>query len=174
MHTLLRRCLVVAALMFWQGGFTFYASVVVPLGQAILHPPTEQGFITRQVTNWLNLSGAVALLILAWDLLTTHDASARRRGGRWLTWTGMLFTLVLLLWFHRRLDAFLNPDEMRLLDRPAFRAEHRWYLWLSTVQWGCCLIYIVLTLRAWQHEDQAVRPSSLGVDQEAGEKRVGA
>ena len=33
--TLVRRFLVVAALMFWQGGFTFYSAVVVPLGQKL-------------------------------------------------------------------------------------------------------------------------------------------
>jgi len=29
---LARRFLTIAALMFWQGGFTFYAAVVVPIG----------------------------------------------------------------------------------------------------------------------------------------------
>ena len=32
---ILRRYLVVIALMFWQGGFTFYAAVVVPVGTAV-------------------------------------------------------------------------------------------------------------------------------------------
>ena len=35
MLILLRRFLVLAALFFWQGGFTFYASVVVPVGQQV-------------------------------------------------------------------------------------------------------------------------------------------
>ena len=58
---LVRRFLVLAALMFWQGGFTFYAAVVVPIGTAQLGGATEQGFITRHVAWYLNLVGAVAL-----------------------------------------------------------------------------------------------------------------
>src|SRR2546428_9021513 len=75
MVTFLRRFLVLAALMFWQGGFTFYAAVVVPVGQQVLGSDLEQGFITRQVTQWLNVAGAVALVPLAWDVL----AAERRR-----------------------------------------------------------------------------------------------
>ena len=34
----LRRYLCVCALMFWQGGFTFYAAVVIPIAGAVLAP----------------------------------------------------------------------------------------------------------------------------------------
>ena len=63
--TLLRRFLVVIAFLFWQGGFLFYASVVVPVAQKELATSQEpdshrrQGFVTRRVTNFLNLSGAI-------------------------------------------------------------------------------------------------------------------
>src|SRR5260370_16274673 len=67
MPTLVRRVLVLAALMFWQGGFTFYAAVVVPVGQDVLGSHLAQGFITRQVTNYLNLAGGLALGILGWE-----------------------------------------------------------------------------------------------------------
>ena len=77
---LLRRFLVLVALMFWLGGFTFYAAVVVPVGQEDLGSHLEQGFITRQVTKYLNLSGAIALLLLAWDVVASHDRS--RPGAR--------------------------------------------------------------------------------------------
>ena len=53
--TILRRFLVLIALFFWQGGFTFYAAVVVPVGQQVLHSHLRQGFVTQQVTNYLNL-----------------------------------------------------------------------------------------------------------------------
>jgi hypothetical protein len=45
--------LTLIALFFWQGGFTFYASVVVPIGQEVFGP-LRQGFLTRQVTVYLN------------------------------------------------------------------------------------------------------------------------
>src|SRR5437667_11660411 len=100
MMTLLRRLAGLFALMFWQGGFTFYASVVVPVGQSVLQSHLEQGFITRQVTNYLNLAGAVCLVCLAWDLAASTEPSTWRRRARWAAWLGMAFALVILVWFH--------------------------------------------------------------------------
>jgi hypothetical protein len=150
---LARRYLVLLALMFWQGGFTFYASVVVPIGQDVLGSHVAQGYITRQVTNWLNLSGAVALVILALDLVAAREV-AWVRLLRWLLWLGMLATLGVLSWLHPHIDQFLNPDYPAVIDSTAFRAGHRTYLWVSTVQWGCALAFGWLTLRAWREADR--------------------
>src|SRR5438876_5279219 len=117
MPTLVRRFLVLAALMFWQGGFTFYAAVVVPVGQEELGSHLQQGFITRQVTNYLNLSGAIALLVLAWDVAAANDPSRPRRTARWATWTGMVLILFALAWLHQHLDQLLNVD-LRELANP--------------------------------------------------------
>jgi hypothetical protein len=68
---ILRRFLTLVALIFWQGGFTFYAAVVVPIGQRVLGSHLEQGFITREVTWYMNIAGAVALAVLAGDLLAS-------------------------------------------------------------------------------------------------------
>lgn len=152
--TLLRRSLVVMALMFWQGGFTFYASVVVPIGQKVLESHLEQGFITRQVTNYLNLSGAVALLPLAWDMAVSRDHSAGRRRLRWLSWAIMVLTLGVLVWLHGHLDDLLDPKAVRILDGRIFRTGHRWYLWISTIQWAFGIVYTVLALLAWRDEDR--------------------
>src|SRR5437588_13086980 len=107
MAAIFRRFVVLAALMFWQGGFTFYAAVVVPVGQEELGSHLQQGFITRQVTNYLNLSGAAALVLLAWDVLVSRDGSKARRLTRWMAWTGMFVTLVALAWLHQRLEQLL-------------------------------------------------------------------
>jgi hypothetical protein len=150
MSTLFRRFLVLAALLFWQGGFTFYSAVVVPVGQEVLGSHMEQGHITRHVTNYLNLSGAAALIVLAWDVAVVKDES-RRRWIRWLAWVGMVVTLGLLVWLHLRLDDYLDADKF---NRRAFRPEHRTYLWLSTIQWACGLVYLGLTLHVWRREDR--------------------
>lgn len=158
MSALLRRFLVLVALLFWQGGFTFYAAVVVPVGQAELGSHLEQGFITRRVTNYLNLSGAVALIVLAWEVTASQDRSRSRRWARWITWSGMAGTLVALIWLHQRLDELVNLDMHELTDPRAFRTRHRWYLWLSTVQWAFGLCFTILALQAWRSEDRtAVR-----------------
>jgi hypothetical protein len=149
----LRRFVVVAALMFWQGGFTFYAAVVVPVGQEVLGSHLDQGLITRRVTRYLNLSGAAALVLLAWDGLASRDSHAWRRLGRWFAWAGLALTLGVLFWLHPRLDALFDPEAARILDRASFRTGHRWYLWVSTVQWGFAIAYAVVTLMVWRAAD---------------------
>ena len=155
MLTLVRRFLVLAGLMFWLGGFTFYSGVVVPVGQSVLLSHTEQGFITREVTNYLNLSGAVALILFAWDTARSPDPCRWRRRLRWLTWIAMFLILGILVWLHGCLDALLNVDLHQLTDRKAFRSLHRWYLWLSTIQWACGVGFTGLTLLEWRAEDSA-------------------
>ena len=149
-----RRFLILAALSFWQGGFTFYAAVVVPVGQEELGSHREQGFITRQVTNFLNLAGAAALVPLAWDAAAAEDRQAWRRKLRWLALVGMAVTLGVLIWLHPRLDALLDTETREILHHRVFRREHRWYLWVSTVQWGFALLYLVLGLGAWRDADR--------------------
>ena len=151
---LARRFLVVAALMFWQGGFTFYAGVVVPVGQDVLGSHLRQGFITRQVTYYLNLAGAAALLILLLDLLVVGPEAPWVRRLRWLSWLAMLGILVALVWLHPHIDQYLNPETQELTNGRAFRAGHRLYLWLSTVQWVFGFVYLGLTLWAWRETDR--------------------
>jgi hypothetical protein len=155
MLTLGRRFLVLVALMFWQGGFTFYAAVVVPLGQEVLQSHIEQGFITRRVTNYLNLTGAITLVCLAWDIRASRDAIGARRCVRWGAWLGMTVALVALVWLHPALDSLLEPEAKSVLDRAHFRSLHRLYLWLSTLQWACAVVYSMLTLAAWRAADRS-------------------
>ncbi len=67
---LFQRFLILCLLAFWFGGLTFYAVLVIPTGAKVLGSHTEQGFVTQQVTNWLNLVGAMGTIILAWNTVT--------------------------------------------------------------------------------------------------------
>jgi hypothetical protein len=164
MLTLPRRFLVLIALMFWQGGFLFYASVVVPIGQQVLGSHRAQGNITQQVTDYMNLSGGIALLPLAWDCAVGQDPSSRRRYLRWLCWLGMAVGLAALVWLHPQLDAALKSNTR---DEYAwFRSAHRWYLWISSIQWGFGIGYVALMLRGWSAED-----GTFAKPQAAGEKK---
>jgi ABC-type xylose transport system permease subunit len=153
MKVLLRRFLVLMGLLFWQGGFLFYVSVVVPIGQQELGA-SAQGFLTRQVTQIMNLAGVVALVPLTWDVAASREASSLRRGLRAAACLALLLSLVALFALHARLDQLLDLDQYRVLDRARFRSGHRWYLWISTVQWLCSLVYLGLALPAWREEDR--------------------
>ncbi|PWT85883.1 MAG: hypothetical protein C5B58_02350 [Acidobacteria bacterium] len=155
MITFVRRFLVLAALMFWQGGFTFYAAVVVPVGQHVLKSHMKQGFITREVTNYLNLAGLVALAPLTWDVPTTRDSSSRRRCARYACLALMALFWIVLVTLHRYLDGQLDLELRTFRNQELFDRGHRWYLWISTFQWAAALVYIGLTLAAWRAADRA-------------------
>src|SRR5262249_16904264 len=95
---LFRRALVLAALLFWYGGATFYAAVAIPVGLSVLRPRSYQTFVTQAVTNYLNLAGAAALALFAWDLLAGPDPRPAWRRWRWGAWGGMAATLLAMLW----------------------------------------------------------------------------
>jgi uncharacterized protein DUF4149 len=150
---MLRRFIVLVALAFWQGGFTFYAGIVVPVAMTILRPSSQQSFVTLAVTRYLNLAGAIALLILACDLALTPRSSPRLR-ARWLLWALMTLALSLLFWIHPRMVALMDIESQTLLDRDALWPLHKLYLWISSAQWLCATIFIILMLLAWRHEDR--------------------
>ena len=152
-----RRFLVLVALTFWLGGFTFYAGVVVPIGTRVLGSAQDQGMITREVTFWLNVAGAITLVPLLWDALATADRAVWRCRARLALWLFILCCQAALFALHRHLDAMidLTPDAPIVIsDYDAFHLAHRVYLWVNTVQWAAGLVFIVLMLKGWQSEDE--------------------
>jgi hypothetical protein len=152
---LFRRFLVLVTVIFWLGGFTFYASVVVPIGQQVLGSHFHQGLITRQVAPYLNLASGVVLVPLAWDIWSSADRQRWRRMCRWLAWGGIAGTLIILVWMYPRMNAQMDVENWGILDGRTFRSDHRWYLWISSVQWGFGIITLILMLLSWRAEDTA-------------------
>jgi len=150
---MVRRLLLLWALMFWQGGFMFYGGVVVPVGSRILGSDLEQGWITRSVTNYLNVAGAVAMAVWGWDLLAEPGSSRGGRRLRWLLWCLLILTLGVLVWVHLRLDDLLDLERSMILDRRRFHSLHRWYLAVSTAEWLGCITFSALTIRSWRDGD---------------------
>jgi hypothetical protein len=147
---LIRRFLLLWLLMFWLGGFTFYAAVVVPIGTEKLGSPLHQARITQPVTNWLNLAGAIALAAWAWDL----SLMRRHRWWRWLLWLALVLLLAALIALHPWMDALLDLANGEVYDLPTFTVLHRVYLWISTVQWGGAIVLSYATLRGWRDADR--------------------
>jgi hypothetical protein len=165
----LRYFFVLIALMFWQGGFTFYVSVVVPVGTEVLGSALRQGFITREVTFWLNIAGAIALVVLLLDLMVCRDPVRLRARLRWGLWLFMALCQGLLFWLHTCLDRLMQVRGRIVLDPEAFYPIHRLYLWTHTLQCTAGLVFVGLMLSAWQRE---VRDRTLVVEEKDREKRM--
>jgi hypothetical protein len=148
-----RRSLLLCLLLFWQGGFTFYTGVVIPVGAHVLGSHRRQAAVTREVVPYLNLAGVATLPVLAWDVLAEKDPSRRRRRWRWGLWLAQLLTLALLYWLLPVLNAQAGSDGQELVDPATFRFTHRLYVWVNTLQWACSLAFLVLSLRAWGEKE---------------------
>jgi hypothetical protein len=146
--------LVIAALMYWMGGFTFYAAVVVPIGTEVLGSGARQGEITRQVAPLINWAGAVALVLFTLDIVATR----RWRLIRWLAWAGMAVCLIALIALYPHLDRMFHGEEAYLDSRAAFRPWHRAYLWTISIQWGFAVAFTLLSVAAWRAVDRVESP----------------
>lgn len=143
--TILRRFLVIQALMLWQGGFLFYSAVVVPTGTEI-HGAFAQGRITRVVTDTMNAIGAITIAILACDQFCC--GSFRRI--RWGLWAILAIGVAMLFALHPRIESYVNFSASgQVVDYPAFYFWHRVYLYIASTQWFIGLAYVAITLRAW-------------------------
>lgn len=147
---LCRRFLVLQLLLLWQGGFLFYALVVVPVGTDFLGSATQQGFVTQRVTVWLNRIGWFALAICAMDALAT---APRRRLRFWLVVLAAILNSLLTFWLHGALSERLDFDEHRLREREGFYGLHRWYLVCSALQWFAMFLFSLASLSAWRAHD---------------------
>ncbi|WP_029630250.1 hypothetical protein [Zavarzinella formosa] len=137
-----RRWLVWQALMFWQGGFLFYAAIVVPMGTDELGGFT-QGRVTRPVTEWMNLIGLPALLLMAWDQL-----AAGKSKYRWVCWGIMVSGLAGEFALHPVIGRFVDAAEGELIPQfEVFYWWHRLYLLAATAIWAASLAWTALTLR---------------------------
>jgi hypothetical protein len=138
-----RRFLFIQAVAFWIGGFTFYGSVVIPTGIKVLGGHVRQGFITQQVTGWLNLAGLVALPIILWNTLAIW--STRGRWTRWTlaaTWAFMAAVQLELFLLHPALDRLLDQHTREILDYDRFDLLHRIYLISSSIQWAAGILHV--------------------------------
>lgn len=145
------RTIVLWSLMFWQGGFLFYASAVVPSAQNVIGH-RQQGFITRRVVHWINSAAVISLGLLAIDMALFPDR--RRRWPGWSLWLAAAATQAALFVLVLRMDPLLDP-EMRGVEL-GFRPLHRTYLWIHTGQWVVAIALSVTLLNRWRRRDAHV------------------
>ena len=135
----LRRFLLLLAFAVWQGGFVFYAGVVVPTGTEVVGH-FLQGLVTQRVTNALNVFGLLAHAAYLWELLATPG----RKRVRWALWAASLILLGGLSAIHTVMDSLIGPVGVE----GDFRRWHIAYLWLSTGQWVIALVLLWLTMKS--------------------------
>ena len=150
--TILGRTLEVLAGAFWLGGLTFYSGVVIETAHQVLRSHRRVGFITQQVTGWINVAGVVALAIFLWQ---TAAAWRRLGPGRLrkvllATWLTLAALQAVLLAIHPAMDRRLVAETRDVLDQSTFYGLHRLYLILTTMELGGGLVYLVSVLVVWK------------------------
>lgn len=148
--TRVRRFLLLLAIAFSFGGFSFYAAVVVPIGSEVLDP-TSQGFVTQQVTHFLNGAAGVMWLLLIWELVAERKLRPRRVTKQLSVLAGVLgLCCIVLPVIHPWLDALLEADSFSISDVEEFYFRHQVYLWLCSLQWLASLAVIWVLLSNWR------------------------
>jgi hypothetical protein len=154
-RALWRRYCYILLLAAWMGGFTFYALIVIPTAERVLDSMRDTGFITQQVTRWLNLIGAAVLLILPWLVGGGwRKRPPRLRFGLAATWAIMVLAQVGLFVMHPLIDRFLEAPGHKLHHYEQFAQMHTVYLVFATVQWSAALLQIWLMLMIWRLQDR--------------------
>ena len=130
LRSLVVRVFCLLGLSVWMGGFTFYSAVVIP----VLHESLGSlatGFVTQQVTDYLNAIGVGAVLV--WWVAASVErraGPARVRAVRLLLLVTNTVILVGLIALHRIMDGRIETGSLR-----GFYSLHRVYLMASTIQW---------------------------------------
>ena len=120
----------------WWGGLTFYAAIVIPIATERLGAET-QGFVTQQVTRWLNA------LTTVWLVMVAVDAVRHRSHWRWSVGTVLALCQIALFVDHARLTRLMDFSTQAIaIDRARFYAEHQIYLWITVVQWLTGLVWL--------------------------------
>ncbi len=147
------RYLALVAFAFWQGGFVFYAGVVVPVGASVWGDRT-QGFFTRLVTPWMNVAGLAACCIFILDALI----SRQRRKSRLIMTLVMALSVFFLFYLQSQINKHLDPDSESIANHPVFRWKHQVYLWLCTTNWLISLFWLGLTVSLTESTTNQINP----------------
>ncbi|MBW8883441.1 MAG: hypothetical protein JF612_01410 [Planctomycetia bacterium] len=85
------------------------------------------------MTQWMNLSGLLALVILL--------PGARQTKPLALSWLTMAASLCVLFWLHPRLDALIDAS-IPAVTGDNFYRWHQAYLVAVTVQWAAAMVFL--------------------------------
>ena len=146
---LLFQVFLLASFAMWFGGFGFYASFVVPVGNATLGS-FEQATVTRQVTVPLNWLGVLAGCLMLLDSISLFDSisswkTKTKLAMRVQFWAALFMLLMqaTLFWLHPQIDAYVDLEVREVVgDYDQFYWLHRVYLWTITLQWVASWLWL--------------------------------
>lgn len=117
----------------WWGAFTFYAGIVVPIGMRVLGSHIEMGFITQQVTIYLNLFSLIIFFLYAY-ILKNQEVSSTLLLEEIIAICLLGFQLLLFL-LHYYQTELLDFKNHKIKNPATFYLLHRLYLILETLIW---------------------------------------
>jgi hypothetical protein len=123
----------IIVLSIWWGGFTFYAAIVIPVGMKVLGSHTEMGFITQQVTIYINFFSLISFIFYGYCL--KNEAFTEKKLVEEIIVISLIgFQLLLFLLHHYQTD-LLNFENHKIINRDNFYLLHRIYLIVETLIW---------------------------------------
>jgi hypothetical protein len=131
-------CLKIIALSLWWGAFTFYAGIVVPVGMNVLGSHTEMGFITQQVTVYINL-----ILFLFFAYCLKNEEFTEGKLVEEITAISLIGFQLLLFLLHNSQTDLLDFENHKIINRDNFYLLHRIYLIVESLIWLVVSVLIV-------------------------------
>jgi hypothetical protein len=129
----------IISLSIWWGVFTFYAGVVVPVGMDVLDSHSQMGFVTQEVTKYLNFVSLILFIIYAYSL-RNKEFSEDILIEQIISFSLIGFQLLLFV-IHFFLTDLLDFNNHVVLNKEKFYVFHRVYLIIET---------LILLVVSWQ------------------------
>ena len=123
----------IITLLIWWGAFTFYSGIVVPVGMNVLGSHTQMGFVTQEVTKYLNIISLLLFIIYAFSL-RNNEFSENVLLEQIISFSLIGFQLLLFV-IHYFLSDLLDFEHHILLNPEKFYVFHRVYLIIETLIW---------------------------------------
>jgi hypothetical protein len=123
----------------WWGGFTFYATWVVPTAHEVLGNHILAGMITQRVSHVLNVLTGVFIVVAL-----VQFYFERGQKGELIPLSIIALGLIVLLFLHPQMDKFVLTETQSLTDKGAFYVYHRIYLVVSTIMWLAGIVWLFI------------------------------
>jgi hypothetical protein len=120
-------------LSFWWGAFTFYAGIVIPVGMKVLGSHIEMGFITQQVSIYINVFTLIIFLFYA-SCFKNDKVKLNNLVEEIVVISLIGFQLLLFLLHHYQTN-LLDFKNHKIINRDNFYLLHRIYLIVETLIW---------------------------------------